>query len=54
MGRAFAAMDRRAFIGAATGGLLAVPIAAAGQAPAKTTRIGVIRPAPENPVFLRD
>ena len=35
-------MDRRAFIGTLTGGLLAAPLAAEGQQTAKVARIGVL------------
>jgi ABC-type uncharacterized transport system substrate-binding protein len=37
-------MDRRAFLGTLTGGLLAAPLAAEGQATGKVPRIGVLSP----------
>src|SRR5262249_61937727 len=39
-------MDRRTFIGALAGGLLAAPVAAEGQQPRKVWRIGLILVTP--------
>ena len=35
-------MDRRTFLGAVTGGLLAAPLASEGQQPGKVPRIGIL------------
>ena len=37
-------IERRAFIAAVTGGLLAAPVAAAAQQPGKVPRIGILDP----------
>lgn len=39
-------MDRRAFIGAVAGGLLALPFAAGGQQAGKLPRVGILLPSP--------
>src|ERR1700675_1649710 len=43
-------MDRRAFI-AASVGVFAAPVAARAQRAGKVYRVGVLRPAPDNPRF---
>jgi putative ABC transport system substrate-binding protein len=47
-------VHRRAFLGTMAGGLLAAPLSAEAQAPAKVPRIGFLsaRPATDNPKFL--
>src|SRR6266851_624477 len=46
-------LDRRAFLGAVTGGLLAAPLAAEAQSAPKTARIGVLSLAEgPNPIFM--
>jgi ABC-type sugar transport system substrate-binding protein len=46
-------MDRRAFLATLSGSLLAAPLAAEAQAPAKIPRIGVLgtSPPPANELF---
>ena len=43
-------MERRAFIGAVTGGLLAAPLAAGAQQAKKVYRIGILAAAPSPPL----
>jgi hypothetical protein len=45
-------MDRRAFLAAIASGLLAAPLSARAQGPAaKVVRVGVLRAAPDAPIF---
>jgi putative ABC transport system substrate-binding protein len=44
-------MDRRVFIGAVAGSLLATPLAAEGQPASKVYRIGVLYPGADNSIF---
>jgi hypothetical protein len=47
-------MDRRTFLGTLTGGLLAAPVAAGAQQPAKAPQIGYIGlGTPTNPESVR-
>ena len=42
-------MDRRAFLGALTGSVLAAPLGADAQQAANVARVGILRPAPPSP-----
>jgi putative ABC transport system substrate-binding protein len=44
-------MDRRAFVSALVSGLAAAPLGAGAQPAVKTVRIGVLRAAPDAPIF---
>jgi putative ABC transport system substrate-binding protein len=47
-------MDRRAFLGSLAAGVLITPQRAEAQPPGKIVRLGVLRPAPDDPVFRQN